>query len=98
MSSKEGRHPRCSWPGAAAVCCFVTPFLPPTTSPVRACELEPANPAFLRSLGLALRNGGQHEQAIAVLSRLLARQADDEAALQARGCVAGGGTAAAGAG
>lgn len=48
-------------------------------------ELEPSSPAFLRSLGQALRNCGQHEEAISVLNKLLALVADDEAGLQARG-------------
>lgn len=53
--------------------------------PCRASSLDPSNLTYLRSLGLALRNSGQHEAAIGVLGRLLHAQADDEAALQARG-------------
>lgn len=47
-------------------------------------ELEPGNPAFLRSLGQALRGCGRHEEAIAVLGRLLALAPDDELGLQVR--------------
>lgn len=63
---------KCSHPSHPACAC-------------RACSLEPSNPTFLRSLGLALRSCGRHEQAVSALSQLLEVQPDDEAALQARG-------------
>ena len=89
LAGSSSRHASLSC-GCPYPCQSVTGLPGPTVAASwppgrRACSLDPASPAYLRSYGQALRNCGQHEAAIQVLGSLLQLQADDEAALQARG-------------
>jgi len=61
------------------------PYLPACPRACRSTSLDPSNPTYLRSLGLVMRNSGQHQQAAEVLGRVLDLLPDDEVSLQARG-------------
>lgn len=83
--------PRCGWPlhcvTLSVFNVLISSILPALLLASRACSLEPANPAYLRSRGLAFRSQGSFERAVADFIAVLQLQPGDAAALHARGWV-----------
>lgn len=79
-------RPCTAWHSLSSII-LISLSLPALLLASRACSLEPANPAYLRSRGLAFRSLGSFERAVADFTAVLQLQLDDEAALHARGWV-----------